>query len=75
MPDKQEEIIKRLKDGSLNHQTKEPVNQNILLSFNNISAETNEKKDGDDDAWVVDEDAEKCWDIANDVEKEQGEEK
>jgi len=71
VPDKKEEIVKKLHDGIINHQNKEAFNQNKLLSFAIIKRRTTVKDDLSvvienlDDPWAVNEGEDGTWGLAN----------
>lgn len=73
---KKGEVQRKIIAGELNHQFREPYNQNKLLSFPTIKQKktniydmslSNTKVEENDDPWAVDEDASLGWNIANET--------
>lgn len=65
IPEKREEVLKLLKEGALSHQKNELFNQNKLLSYLVIARRTLLNNNDDGDVWVVDEEVDKGWGLAN----------
>jgi hypothetical protein len=66
--EKREFIVKKLKEGTIDHQMKEAYNQNSLLSFSSLKLKkiVSSNLGDEEEPWTVD-DEEKGWGLSNEI--------